>query len=149
MLSELNLPKYSFRLKEENNKTQIFDVFRKKYVALSPEEWVRQNFLQYLVQEKQFPIGKIAVEKEININGLKRRYDALVFDENFEAQFVIECKAPHIKINKSVLDQIAAYNYQIKAPYLLLSNGLSHFCIQINFKNNTQIFLNEIPNYSK
>ena len=149
MLSELNLPKYDFRFREEKGKKQIFDNFRKKFIALTPEEWVRQNFLYYLNKEKNFPAGRIAVEKEIDINGLKRRYDALIFDQNFEAQFIVECKAPHIKIDESVLEQIIAYNYKIKAPFLLLSNGLSHFCIQVDLENKRYQFLKEIPNYTE
>ena len=149
MLRELNLPQYKFRFREENSKKQIFDTFRKKFIALTPEEWVRQNFLQYLYQEKKFPLGKIAIEKEININGLKRRYDALIFDKNFNAQFIIECKAPHIKIDEMVFEQIIAYNYKIKAPFLLLTNGLSHFCIKVDTLNKTHRFLKEIPNYSE
>ena len=147
MLSPLNLPAYTFRLKEDNGQQKIWDIFRKKMVALTPEEWVRQNFLQFLIKEKQFPLGRIAVEKEININGLKRRYDAVVFDKEFQAQFLIECKAPHIKIDHKVGEQIIAYNYSLKAPYLLLTNGLEHYCIAVDYKNQHYKFLKEIPAY--
>jgi len=101
-LTQLNLPQFEFRFKNENGKLFIFDTFRKKYVVNTPEEWVRQNMLRYLVEHKNYPQNWLSVEKEIDINGLKRRYDALVFNKSQEMHLLIEFKAPHIKIDKKV-----------------------------------------------
>ncbi len=144
---QLNLPSFEFKLKEDKGKTFIFDAFRKKYVVLTPEEWVRQNVLEYLVQNKNYPRGWIAVEKEIDLNGLKRRYDALVYTPEGNVWLLIEFKAPHIAITEEVFKQISAYNFKIKAPSLLVSNGLQHFFAQIDLKKQTYRFLKEIPNY--
>ncbi len=144
---QLNLPNFEFKLKEDKGKTFIFDAFRKKYVVLTPEEWVRQNVLEYLVQNKNYPRGWIAVEKEIDLNGLKRRYDALVYTPEGNVWLLIEFKAPNIAITEEVFKQISAYNFKIKAPNLLVSNGLQHFFAQIDLKKQTYRFLKEIPNY--
>ncbi len=144
---QLNLPSFEFKLKEDKGKTFIFDAFRKKYVVLTPEEWVRQNVLEYLVQNKNYPRGWIAVEKEIDLNGLKRRYDALVYTPEGNVWLLIEFKAPNIAITEEVFKQISAYNFKIKAPNLLVSNGLQHFFAQIDFEKQTYRFLKEIPNY--
>ena len=145
-LPVLNLPSFEFRLKKKDNKTYIFDSFRKKDILLTPEEWVRQNVLEFLVQYKNYPKSWIAVEKEININGLKRRYDALIFDENQKVNILIEFKAPNIKIDLAVFEQISNYNYLLNAPYLLLSNGREHYFAEVNLKEKKYSFLKEIPN---
>jgi hypothetical protein len=145
--AELNLPNFQFRLKTENDKTYIFDVFRKKHVLLTPEEWVRQNLLEYLVQHKNYPRSWIAVEKEIDINGLKRRYDALIYKPDGSVHVLIECKAPKVKITEEVFKQIAAYNYKLEAPLLIVSNGLKHYIAEINIKEQAFKFLKEIPMY--
>jgi hypothetical protein len=146
-LPELNLPQYQFRLKSKEEKIYIFDAFRKKDIVLTPEEWVRQNFLEFLVQHKNYPRSWIAVEKEININGLKRRYDALVFNPEGHVQVLVEFKAPHVKITEEVFKQIAAYNFKLEAPFLIVSNGLNHYSAEINFKEQSHTFLKDIPNY--
>jgi len=142
----LNLPSFTFRTKTDQQKVYIFDSFRKKYILLTPEEWVRQNVLEYLVQYKNYPKSWIAVEKEININGLKRRYDALIFDKNQNVNLLVEFKAPNIKINEAAFNQIANYNYLLKAPYLLISNGMEHYFAKVNLKEKKYSFLKEIPN---
>lgn len=147
-LPQLNLPQFEFRFKKENDKVFIFDRFRKKYVVNTPEEWVRQNVLRYLVEYKNYPEQWIAVEKEININGLKRRYDALVYNQNEDVHLLIEFKAPHIHIDKKVFDQIAAYNYLLNTPNLFLSNGLTHVFAQIDLIEKSCNFLKEIPAFS-
>ena len=145
---QLNLPKFNFRLKKQNNKVYIFDAFRKKYVVLTPEEWVRQNVLEFLVQHKEYPRNWIAVEKEIDINGLKRRFDALVYNQNDDVYLLIEFKSTKVKIDKKVFEQIAAYNYLLKAPNLLVSNGMDHLFSEINLESSSFSFLKEIPNYN-
>lgn len=147
-MSQLNIPQFDFRYKKQDDKVFIFDSFRKKYVVLTPEEWVRQNVLEFLVQHKNYPRNWIAVEKEININGLKRRYDALIYNQNQEVNLLIEFKAPKVKIDEKVFEQIAAYNYSLAAPNLLVSNGIEHYFAQIDLKGKTFSFLKEIPNYS-
>ena len=145
-LPVLNLPLFEFRFKKKLDKVYIFDSFRKKYILLTPEEWVRQNVLEFLVQKKNYSRALIAVEKEIDINGLKRRYDALIFDQSQNIDLLIEFKAPHIKIDEQVLSQITNYNYLLKAPFLLISNGMEHFFASFNSKENKYSFLKEIPN---
>lgn len=146
-LPKLNLPEYKFRLKRQNEKVYIFDSYRKKYVVLTPEEWVRQNVLEFLVKEKGYPKDWIAVEKEININGLKRRYDALVYNKNEDVYLLIEFKAPKIKIDEKVFSQIAAYNFKLKAPYLLVSNGMEHYFAKMDLQKKKFMFLEQIEAY--
>lgn len=126
-MQNLNFPTYSFRLKNSENNTHIFDVIRKKFVVLQPEEWVRQHCVQYLIQEKNYPISLINVEKVILINGLKKRYDIVVFNPDGSLAVVVECKAPKVQISQSVFDQIARYNLTLKASYLMVTNGLNHY----------------------
>ncbi len=142
----LNLPKFEFRIIKRNEKLYLFDSFRKKEILLTPEEWVRQNVLEYLVQYKNYPKSWIAVEKEININGLKRRYDALIYNKDLNIQILIEFKAPSVKLNEKVFTQITAYNYLLNAPYLLVSNGIQHYFAQVDLKEKKYSFLKEIPN---
>ena len=146
-LPKLNLPDFEFRFKKQDDRLYIFDAFRNKFVILTPEEWVRQNVLEYLVQIKNYPRLWIAVEKEIDINGLKRRYDALVFNKNEDVLLLIELKAPKVKVDEKVFNQILAYNYIIKAPFLLVSNGINHYSAKVNFKQKNYKFLTEIPTY--
>ncbi len=143
----LNLPTYSFKLKQQGNRTQIFDAIRKKYVVLTPEEWVRQNFLQYLIQEKKFPASLIAVEAGLKYNQLQKRMDVLVYDKSGNPFLMVECKAPEVKITQDVFDQIARYNMVFKVKYLVLTNGLNHFCCEMDYSSNTYSYLEIIPNF--
>ena len=147
-MQNLNFPTYSFRLKNSENNTHIFDVVRKKFVVLQPEEWVRQHCIQYLIQEKNYPISLINVEKVILINGLKKRYDIVVFNPNGSLELVVECKAPKIKISQATFDQIARYNLTLKAPYLMVTNGLNHYFCIMNYNNESFEFLENLPNYN-
>jgi hypothetical protein len=144
---KLNLPTYNFKLKIKENKTLIFDNLRKKYMVLTPEEWVRQNFVSYLIDEKKYPTSLIALEKQLTINNRKKRTDIIIFDKNGQHHIIVECKAPHIKITQSTFDQFARYNLKLKANYLIVTNGLQHFYCKMDFENETYIFLKEIPNY--
>ena len=143
----LNLPTYSFKLKQQGNRTQIFDAIRKKYVVLTPEEWVRQNFLQYLIKEKKFPASLIAVEAGLKYNQLQKRMDVLVYDKSGNPFLMVECKAPEVKITQDVFDQIARYNMVFKVKYLVLTNGLNHFCCEMDYSSNTYSYLEIIPNF--
>ncbi|QTE22965.1 type I restriction enzyme HsdR N-terminal domain-containing protein [Polaribacter cellanae] len=147
-MQKLNLPNYKFRLKSNENNTLIFDNLRKKYMVLTPEEWVRQHFVQFLIDKKKYPISLIALEKQLIINNRKKRTDILVFNKEGYHDIIVECKAPSIKITQATFDQIARYNLKLKANYLIVTNGLEHFYCKMDFENETYIFLKEIPDYS-
>jgi hypothetical protein len=120
---QLNFPAYEFRFKNSENKVQIFDVIRKKFVVLQPEEWVRQHLVHYLISEKKYPSSLINVEKQLTVNGLKKRYDIVVFNSDGSIEILVECKAPKIAINQITFNQIAQYNMNLNANYLMVSNG--------------------------
>jgi len=146
-MQKLNLPNYSFKLKNNEKHTFIFDDLRKKDIVLTPEEWVRQHFVQYLIQEKKYPVSLIAIEKQLTINNLKKRTDILVFGTDGLPNIIVECKAPHIKINQDTFDQIARYNLKLNANFLIVTNGLEHYYCQLDIKNESYIFLQDIPPY--
>tara|TARA_R110000822_G_scaffold303395_3_gene428035 strand:- start:361 stop:804 length:444 start_codon:yes stop_codon:yes gene_type:complete len=146
-MQKLNLPHYKFRLKSNENKILIFDNLRKKYMVLTPEEWVRQHFVQFLIEEKKYPTSLIAIEKQLTINNRKKRTDILVFNKEGNHEIIVECKAPKIKITQATFDQIARYNLKLKANYLIVTNGLDHFYCKMDFENETYIFLKDIPDY--
>lgn len=147
-LPELNFPNSKFKLKEKEGKIYIFDDARKKYVILTPEEWVRQNCLHYLRDHKKYPISLLAVEKGITINKQNLRYDIVAFSKNAKPVLLVECKAPEVKINQSTFDQIAAYNLKLKVPFLLVTNGIQHFCCVSNFEKAKYDFLKEVPDFT-
>jgi len=147
-VQNLNFPTYSFRLKNSENNTHIFDVIRKKFVVLQPEEWVRQHCVQYLINEKNYPISLINVEKVVLINGLKKRYDIVVFNPDGSLALVVECKAPKVKITQAAFDQIARYNLTLKASYLMVTNGLNHYFCTMNHDLESFEFLETLPNYN-
>ena len=148
-MQQLNLPTYKFRIKSSENKFFIFDIIRKKYVMLTPEEWVRQHFILYLIEEKQYPISLIAVEKKITINKLTKRTDILIFNSDGKPDIIVECKAPSVKITQETFDQIARYNLKLNANYLVTTNGLEHFYCKMNVKNERYDFLEDIPIFKK
>lgn len=148
-MQKLNFPVYNFKYKNTENKPYIFDIIRKGYYLLTPEEWVRQHMIHYLVYEKKYSPQLIAVEKQLNINGLKRRFDIVVFNKKLQPYILIECKAPEVPVSQKTFDQANQYNWLLKAPYLILSNGLKHYICRINFENNNYLFLKEIPEYRK
>ncbi len=145
----LNLPTYSFKIKSENNINYIFDRFRKKYIKLTPEEWVRQNLLSYLVEERGFPSSRIVVEKALFVNNLYKRADFLVYDSYNRPLLLAECKSYLIELTNDVFSQISSYNIHFKVEYLLVSNGLKHYCCRLDFNSAEIIFLKDIPDYNK
>ena len=147
-MQNLNFPNYSFRFKNSENKVSIFDEIRKKFILLTPEEWVRQHVVQFLLQDKKYPKSYINVEKLIKINDLSKRYDVVVFQPNGEIFLLIECKAPEVPISQQTFDQIARYNLVLKAKYLMVTNGLNHYFCQMDFENEKYVFLKELPEYS-
>lgn len=146
-MHKLNLPAYTFKLKSNEKHTLIFDNLRKKYFVLTPEEWVRQHFVQFLIDEKKYPISLIALEKQLTINNLKKRTDIVIYNKLGDPDIIVECKAPQIKITQATFDQIARYNLKLKANYLIVTNGLEHFFCKMDFENETYIFLKDIPDY--
>ena len=147
-MQKLNFPTYSFRFKNSENKVSIFDEIRKKFILLTPEEWVRQHVVQFLLQDKKYPKSYINVEKLIKINDLSKRYDGVVFKPNGEIFLLIECKAAEVSISQQTFDQIARYNLVLKAKYLMVTNGLNHYFCQMDFENEKYVFLKELPEYS-
>ncbi len=146
---QLNFPAYEFRFKNSENKVQIFDVIRKKFVVLQPEEWVRQHLVHYLISEKNYPKSLINVEKQLEINGLKKRYDVVVFNSDGSIAILVECKAPDIAITQTTFNQIAQYNMNLKANYLMVTNGLEHFYCKIDFEQEKYAFLKDIPDFNR
>ena len=148
-MQKLNFPKYQFRLKNSENKVSIFDRIRKKFIILTPEEWVRQHTVHYLIEEKKYPESLINVEKLIHYNDLKKRYDIIIFNPNGSIFLIVECKSAQIKITQDVFDQIARYNLALDAEYLMITNGLDHYYCQMNFIDKQYTFLKNIPDYTK
>ncbi len=144
-MEKLNLPTYLFNIKLIEQRKYIFDSIRKKFVILTPEEWVRQNFLKFLVDEKKYPASLIAVEMEFKLNNLSKRSDAVVYNKSGHPLLIIECKASSVKIDQKVFDQIARYNMKLNVEYLIVTNGLQHFCCKIDYKNYVYSFIKEIP----
>lgn len=146
-MQKLQFPTYTFRFKISENKIAIFDEIRKKFILLTPEEWVRQHVVQFLLQEKNYPKSYINVEKLIKINSLTKRYDIVVYQPNGELFLLIECKAPEVKITQETFNQIARYNLVLNAKYLMVSNGLNHYFCQMDFENEKYVFLEELPSF--
>jgi hypothetical protein len=143
----LNLPQYAFTI-SKGTPTKIFDFIRKKYVTLTLEEWVRQNFLKYLVTEKKYPQSLILIEQTLQVHQMKKRCDAVIYDNSAKPLMIIEFKKPEVPITQAVFDQIARYNIPLKVKYLMVTNGLQHYCSRIDFENNNYHFLDSIPGYT-
>jgi len=147
-MENLNLPKYSYKIKNRENKLYIFDIVRKKYIVLTPEEWVRQHFVNYLITHKKYPKSIIAIEKQLKYNGLIKRTDILVFDKQGQPDIIVECKSPSIKISQDTFDQIARYNLKLNANFLIVTNGLDHYYCKLDHHNRHYVFLENIREYS-
>lgn len=148
-MQPLEFPTYAFRFKNTENKVAIFDCIRKKFIILTPEEWVRQHTVHYLIQEKKYPKTLINVEKKVTINGMDKRYDIVIFNSDGSIHLIVECKAPKITIDQKAFDQIARYNLQLNATYLMITNGLSHYYCQMDYTQQQYHFLQDIPEYTK
>lgn len=148
-MQQLNLPEAKLKILKENNKLKIFDIIRKKYVAFTPEEQVRQEFIHYLINEKQYPKGLFSVEKQLKVFDTEKRADIVLYDTSGKPLVIVECKAPEVSITQKAFDQIARYNMTFKADYLIVTNGLKHYCCKPDYQNNTYEFLKEIPTYDK
>jgi hypothetical protein len=146
---QLNLPSFAFKYrKTADGKTEIYDSFRGKYLLLTPEEWVRQNFLRFLVELKGYPKSLLAVEKGLRVNRMQKRFDAVAFDSFGKPVLLLEFKSPDVKIDQRVFEQVAAYNLQLHVRYLIVSNGLLHYCCRIDYEKKDYSFLKSIPDYN-
>lgn len=128
----LNLPSFQTKIKEENGKLMILDYLRKKYLVLTPEEWVRQHWINYLIEGMSYPKGLFSLEKGLKYNQLSKRTDLVVFDREGEAFLLIECKAPSVKINQKTLTQALTYNKPLNCTHIILSNGFQHICMSFD-----------------
>lgn len=146
MLS-LNLPAFDAKIAARNGKNVIFDVIRRRYVALTPEEWVRQHFVHFLLAHKGYPQAPMANEVQVQLNGTKKRCDTVLYRRDLTARMIVEYKAPEIEITQKVFDQITRYNMVLKVDYLIVSNGLQHYCCRIDYEHNSYTFLQDIPEY--
>jgi len=147
MNKKLNFPSFEFRIEKVNNKLVIFDVLRKKSVRLTPEEWVRQHLIRYLIEIRHYPKSMIKVESGLKYNTLLKRSDILIFDNTGNPFMVIECKSPDCKLDDKVIHQVAAYSRSLKVKYIGVSNGLKHFCWEIDQKNRSTLSLDDFPEY--
>ena len=146
---QLNLPEYNFRIKKQDEKLFIFDSQRKKYVSLTPEEWVRQHFIQFLIEEKGYPAAYLSIEKQLSMNGMKKRCDAILYNIHASPILIIEFKAPTVAITQATFDQVAVYNAKLKVDYFMISNGIEHYCCKVDTKNSHYEFLVELPEYKQ
>lgn len=145
----LNLPSYDFKTRVEDGKKYIFDPFRLKYLMLTPEENVRQHFARYLIEELSYPATLMMSEKSLTLNKMSKRCDLIAFDRSGTPLVLIECKAPEVKIAQAVFDQVARYNQVFKVSYLMVSNGLKHYCCKIDFESEKIDFLKSMPRYEE
>ena len=148
MLS-LNLPPYATKIAVRDGKNSIWDIIRRKYVALTPEEWVRQHFVHFLVEHKGYPVSLLANEVALVLNGTSRRCDTVLYDRTLSPRMIMEYKAPHIPITQKVFDQLSRYNLVFRVDYLIVSNGLSHYCCRMDYENHSYQFLSDIPEYGE
>ena len=148
-MTRLNLPSFPIRLAGTQEKPKVFDILRSKYVALTPEEWVRQHFVNYLIQHKQYPAAYLANEVNLKIGGKVSRADTVLYDQQLRPLMIIEYKAPHIAISQKIFNQLFAYNLQLHATYLVVSNGLRHYCCMLTHDHEKYVFLDDIPEYNK
>lgn len=145
---KLNLPAYNFKIKTVGTKQQIFDRIRRRYVTLTPEEWVRQNMITHLIEALEVPPTRLSNETTITYNGLIKRCDTVVYDENYKPLMIVEYKAPHVPLTQAVFDQIAVYNLNLQVPFLLVSNGLTHIFCKVDVANKRYLFNPDILSYS-
>ncbi len=171
-MQRLNLPEYQFNIKKKNRASLahshdgansaeaqpvlskddafvILDTLRRRWVALTPEEWVRQNFVRFLIKDREFPAALMNNEISLTQNGIKRRCDTLVANRQGNPLAIVEYKAPTVEITQKTFDQIVRYNMVLRAKYLIVSNGLCHYCCKIDYENNSYSFLDEIPRYEE
>jgi hypothetical protein len=146
-MQKLNLPAYQFNIKTLNSKRYIFDIVRRRFVLLTSEEWVRQNFVMYLTDAKKYPLSLMAVERQIKVNGKIYRFDLLVYNKKGDPLLIAEFKAPGITVNQETFDQVVRYNMAFSVKLVIVSNGMQHFVCQVDYSTNSYKFLREVPQY--
>ena len=144
---KLNIPSFQMKLSGTQERPKILDILRRKFVALTPEEWVRQHFIHFLIEHKGYPSALMANEVALSCGNKQLRADTVLYDRDLNARMIIEYKAPTIKITKRVFEQVTAYNFLLHVDYLIVSNGLTHYCCKMNYENNSYMLLTSIPNY--
>ena len=146
-MKHFDFPNIELKTKIVDGTTKVFDLVRKKYLVLTKEELVRQQFIKYIHLYKGYPLGLMAVEKVINYNGRKIRSDIIIYNNKGNPTMIVECKAPEVKIVQKTFDQIARYNYNLKVPFLVVTNGVRHFCCSVNYKSDEIFFLDQMPDF--
>lgn len=148
-MNELNLPSFDIKIKGTREKPEIFDFLRRRYVALTPEEWVRQHFTHWLVEHKGYPKGLLGNEIELRCGDKRLRCDSILYNRKAQPQMIIEYKSPTVSLTQRVFNQISAYNLLLRVDYLVVSNGLQHYCCRMDYEHRTYEFLQDIPEYSR
>ena len=146
-MQQLNLPPYEIKIRETNGRRTILDILRRKYVALTPEEWVRQHFVHFLIEQKGYPATLLANEVQLNVGNKLLRADSVLYGSDLHPRMIIEYKAPTVSITQKVFDQISVYNMLLKVDYLVVSNGINHYVCKMNYENQKYFILREIPEY--
>lgn len=146
---QLNLPTFDIKLKGTRQAPQIFDILRRRYIALTPEEWVRQHFVHFLIEHKHYPAALLANEVRLKVGDKTLRADSVLYNKDLRPIMIIEYKAPHIPITQKVFDQISIYNMLLHVDYLVVSNGLQHYACKIDYDSKKYLYLEEIPEYGK
>lgn len=144
---QLNLPPYNIKVKNEDGRRKIFDILRRKYFVITPEEWVRQHFIHFLIDHKGYPVSLLANEVALSVGDKVIRADSVLYDKNLSPRMIIEYKAPHIKLTQKVFDQISAYNLLLHVDYLIVSNGIETYICKMDYAQQTYIFLETVPDY--
>ena len=146
-MPQLNLPNAVFKTKLVEGTTQVFDAVRKKYLVLTAEEWVRQHFIHYLNSEKKYPLGLMGIEQMVKYNEQSTRADIVLYTNEGKPNMIVECKSPKVKITQDAFNQIAKYNFKLRVDFLVVTNGMQHFCCAMDYENNKITFLNEVPEF--
>lgn len=144
---ELNLPHFEKKITTKGDKLFILDIIRRQHVALTPEEWVRQHFVHFLINHKGYPQSLMANEVQLKLNGMSRRCDTLVYDRSLTPRVIVEYKAPSVNITQKVFDQICRYNMVLQVDFLIVTNGITHYCCQLDYSTRSYRFLHDIPEY--
>jgi hypothetical protein len=143
----INLPSYQIKLGEKDGKRTIFDILRQKYVALTPEEWVRQHFVHYMIMQKGYPKALLANEVELKVGNKRLRCDTLLYTRELRPRMIVEYKAPSVQLQQKTFDQISTYNLLLHVDYLVVSNGVQHYCCKMDYEHQSYTFLQEFPGY--
>jgi hypothetical protein len=144
---KLNLPQFDIKIQDKDGKSEVFDIIRKKYVLLTPEEWVRQHFLHLLINHYQYPKSLIKIETGLKYNQLQKRSDILVYDREGKPFLIVECKSTDVHLSQKTFEQITTYNFTLKSKYVVLTNGLQHFCCSIDHEKKGYEFMKDLPKY--